>query len=670
MEQMSPLLQARLEQHKLNQANNNYATQPKVDIGGTKLEQLDKDTVSLSSNNNGKFDYSIDDGKISFGDKLKNFGKGLITPITALFSSPKNFLIGAGIIAAGTALTIATGGAIAPLFVALGVTGGAIQLGTSIIKAHNATTDDEAKSAWLGMGAATSAVGMSVLGSKAALKGAGVDTKGMSFLKATLECFRQVPSSVSKSVGAFTSGQALTNIKNVFKPKKSTNSETNTESKTETSSEPKTENNTKAKTENSTETKPDTKAEPKTEPKTEQNIEPKPETKVEAQTEQPKAPEVNETACETKAEPKQEISKATAKPKSETPEVKSEIKEPTAEVRTNQSKVTETKVEPVAKEPTATEPKVELKSEPKVEPKPQPTKPQTENNSLVQKIVQKDGTKITLTRDENGQIIESVITKPDKTTITKTYKNGKCCNSSQVKFSNGTYYINETVFKYNNDGKISQIQNGDFRKIFNYDQNGKFSGYTVQDYPSNIVRVYNNKEGYTDTVSDFSGEIENAINELNSKYQFDKNMVIKGKTVARKTTVLDKQTGEVVNAYITQDHNGGFSIYVENAGKYENIGSVTVNTSETGTIHGIEREYYDIKNLYGSQSQKIDRYRGAGTELLKQCSIDSYNNGKNGTFGLRSGNWMSDGFYRHIGLYGHQGWFELPECSVSSFLLR
>lgn len=669
MEQMSPLLQAKLEQQQAYQTQNNtnpFVSTPKVNIGGAKLEQLDKDTVSLSSNNNSEFDYSIDDGKISFGDKLKNFGKGLITPITALFSSPKNFLIGAGIIAAGTALTIATGGAIAPLFVALGVTGGAIQLGTSIVKAHNATTDDEAKSAWLGMGAGTSAVGMSVLGSKAALKGAGVDTKGMSFLKATVECFRQVPSSVSKSVGAFTSGQALTNIKNVFKLKKSTNSETNTESKTETSSEPKTENNTKAKTENSTETKPDTKAEPKTEPKTEQNIEPKAETKVEAQTEQSKAPKIKETACETKAEPKSEISKTTTEPKTETPEVKPEIKESATEVSAEQSKVTETKVELVTKESTTIEPKTELKSEPK----PKPIKPQAENNSLVQKIVQKDGTKVTLTRDENGQIVESVITKPDKTTITKTYKNGKCCNSSQVKFSNGTYYINETVFKYNNDGKISQIQNGDFRKIFNYDQNGKFSGYTVQDYPSNIVRVYNNKEGYTDTVSDFSGEIENAINELNSKYQFDKNMVIKGKTVARKTTVLDKQTGEVVNAYITQDHNGGFSIYVENAGKYENIGSVTVNTSETGTIHGIEREYYDIKNLYGSQSQKIDRYRGAGTELLKQCSIDSYNNGKNGTFGLRSGNWMSDGFYRHIGLYGHQGWFELPECSVSSFLLR
>ena len=290
MEQISPMLQARIEQQQY-QTQNTHVSTPKVDIGGAKIEQLDKDT----------FDYSIDDGKISPKDKLKNFAKGLISPITALFSSPKNFLIGAGIIAAGAALTIATGGAIAPIFVALGVTGGAIQLGTSIYKASKATTDDEAKSAWQGMGAGTSAVGMSVLGSKAALKGAGVDTKGMGFLKATVECFKQVPSSVSKSVGAFTSGEALTNLKNVFKPKKSAN----TESEAKNNTEPKTEN----------------KAETETQPKSETKAEPKPE----QQTEQAKAPEAKELFAEPKSEQntqskhevKEHASEAKAEPKAE-----------------------------------------------------------------------------------------------------------------------------------------------------------------------------------------------------------------------------------------------------------------------------------------------------------------------------------------------------------------
>lgn len=315
MQQINPMLQAKIEQQKLKQANNDYVTQPKVDIGEAKLEQLDKDIVSLSSNNSGEFDYSKDDGKISFSDKLKNFGKGLISPITNIFSSPKNFLIGAGIMAAGAALTVATGGAIAPLFVALGVTGGAIQLGTSFVKAHNAKTDDEARAAYQGIGAGTSAVGMSVLGSKAALKGAGVDTKSMSFLKSTIECFKQVPNSISKSVGAFTSGQALTNIKNVFKPKKSANTETN--------SKPKAESKTETQAENNTEVKPDTKTEPKSEPK----ADPKPDTKPEPKTE-PKSDIKPENSSEVKPDTKSEPK---AEPKTETQTEQPHVTEPKAD---------------------------------------------------------------------------------------------------------------------------------------------------------------------------------------------------------------------------------------------------------------------------------------------------------------------------------------------------
>lgn len=142
--------------------------------------------------------HSIDDGIISSCDKVKNFAKGLISPITAMFSSPKNFLAGAGMIAAGAALTIATGGAIAPLFIALGVTGGTVQLCTSMYKASKATTDIEAEMAWQGIGSGTSTVGLSLLGSKSALKSAGVDTKGIGFLKATAACFKQVPKAFLK----------------------------------------------------------------------------------------------------------------------------------------------------------------------------------------------------------------------------------------------------------------------------------------------------------------------------------------------------------------------------------------------------------------------------------------------------------------------------------------
>ena len=137
-----------------------------------------------------------------------------------MFKSPKNFAIGALGIAGSGLLIAATGGAIAPVMIAAGVVGGGIGLLKSGYSAINAKTDDEARKAWQGLGLSTTTVAGSIAGSKAALKGAGIDTKGMNFLKSTIECFKSVPSQVGKSAGAFASGEALTNIKNVLHIKK------------------------------------------------------------------------------------------------------------------------------------------------------------------------------------------------------------------------------------------------------------------------------------------------------------------------------------------------------------------------------------------------------------------------------------------------------------------
>lgn len=217
--------------------SNNYAN-------NYKLNQLRQDTVSFSGNKS--FDYSTDDGKISTGDKAKNFVKGLISPITNMFSSPKNFLIGAGMIAGGVALTVATGGAIAPLFVAAGVTGGAIQLSKGIYNASNATTDAEAVAAWQGMGAGTTAIGLSVAGAKSALKGAGVETEGLNPFSATVECFKQSPKALSKTVNMFTSGEAAANLG--LKSNKTVKAETE-QPKTETNKEPEVKQEPKVETE-------------------------------------------------------------------------------------------------------------------------------------------------------------------------------------------------------------------------------------------------------------------------------------------------------------------------------------------------------------------------------------------------------------------------------------
>ncbi len=225
--------------------SNNYAN-------NYKLNQLRQDTVSFSGNKS--FDYSIDDGKISTGDKAKNFAKGLISPITNMFSSPKNFLIGAGMIAGGVALTIATGGTIAPLFVAAGVTGGAIQLGKGIYNASNATTDAEAEAAWQGMGAGTTAIGLSVAGAKSALKGAGVETEGLNLFSATVECFKQSPKALSKTVNMFASGEAAANLG--LKSNKTAKTEaeqpkTEVKKEPEVKQEPKAESEVKQQTEQS-----------------------------------------------------------------------------------------------------------------------------------------------------------------------------------------------------------------------------------------------------------------------------------------------------------------------------------------------------------------------------------------------------------------------------------
>ena len=160
--------------------------------------------------------YAADDGKISTADKVKSFLKGVVSPVTSMFSSPKNFAIGALSMAAGAALIVATGGAAAPLFVAAGLVGGTIQFAKSAYGAAVATTDDEARAAWQGMGTGAGAVAGSVAGSKTALNAAGVNTAKTGIFTSVVECFKAIPSCFSKSFNSFSSGAALVNLKSAL----------------------------------------------------------------------------------------------------------------------------------------------------------------------------------------------------------------------------------------------------------------------------------------------------------------------------------------------------------------------------------------------------------------------------------------------------------------------
>jgi hypothetical protein len=158
------------------------------------------------------------DGKFSCWEAAKNFGKGLVSPVTSMFSSVKNFAIGAGMIAASTALIFATGGAVTPILIAAGVAMGGIQAGNATYKILTAKDGDDVEKAFFDAGAATSTIGLSVFGAKASLKQAGIATEGMNAFSATVKCFTASRTSVVNSFNAFKTGAWRTNLANAVKP--------------------------------------------------------------------------------------------------------------------------------------------------------------------------------------------------------------------------------------------------------------------------------------------------------------------------------------------------------------------------------------------------------------------------------------------------------------------
>ncbi len=166
-----------------------------------------------------------DDGKISFKEKIKNFGEGLVKPIKTIFSSPKNMAITAASIAGGAALIALTGGAAAPVMVAAGLVGGSVQVGKGIYKQVNAKTDNEARMAWQDMGSGTFTIGASAAGAKSSLKAAKVDgAKNMSTIKAIGKCLVDLPKNIKTSFKNISSKVSATPVTNV--PPEATSSPT------------------------------------------------------------------------------------------------------------------------------------------------------------------------------------------------------------------------------------------------------------------------------------------------------------------------------------------------------------------------------------------------------------------------------------------------------------
>lgn len=173
------------------------------------------DTLVLNSRVGTTLD-GADDGKISFKEKITNFGKGIVNPIKKLFTSPKAAMGAIVSVAAASALVAATGGAAAPVLIAAGIAAGGIQIGVNARRASKATTDEQARKAWQGMGTGTLVTATSIAGAKSALKCTGADTTGMSFTQAALQCIKNAPKGISNSVKSFTSGAYIANLKAYF----------------------------------------------------------------------------------------------------------------------------------------------------------------------------------------------------------------------------------------------------------------------------------------------------------------------------------------------------------------------------------------------------------------------------------------------------------------------
>ncbi|MBY0404218.1 MAG: hypothetical protein K2X66_09985, partial [Cyanobacteria bacterium] len=151
----------------------------------------------------------------------RQFLKGLVSPITMIFESRQNFLMGLGMLLGGGALMLATGGAISPLLISLGIGMGVFQGGQALYKISKAKSNEEIEAAFHDVGAATSTVGLSLLGAKGSLKGSGVlkstgltavEVDNLTIWQAAIKNIQLTRSAAQTSYQAVRSGEAAHNI--------------------------------------------------------------------------------------------------------------------------------------------------------------------------------------------------------------------------------------------------------------------------------------------------------------------------------------------------------------------------------------------------------------------------------------------------------------------------
>lgn len=182
-------------------------------------KNINKNTKFVSFKSN-LFDRPKDNEKFTPYDASKYFIKGLGSAVTTIFESPKNFVTGLAFLGGITAAMILTQGALAPMFIAMGLVFGTYDLLKGASTLYNARDNGDKKKAFYYLGAGTSDLGLSLIGAKASLKEAGIPDKEISMIQGVKKTVKTLPDSINKTIKSTKEGlgakKVLAFIKNPF----------------------------------------------------------------------------------------------------------------------------------------------------------------------------------------------------------------------------------------------------------------------------------------------------------------------------------------------------------------------------------------------------------------------------------------------------------------------
>ena len=305
----------------------------------------------------------------------------------------------------------------------------------------------------------------------------------------------------------------------------------------------------------------------------------------------------------------------------------------------------------------------------------------TSESNATKTIANADGKTIKLEYDENGQLKSSTIKYDKRNKLIKEYKDGRVTCAYKI---NGVTPIDVSEYTYNEYGKIANIEkalSGDNIE-FCYNSEGKYSGMHLYK-ADGTMEIFDKNGKSIEIITDFSDEIQKAINELDIPIDIPE---IKGKKVVRKIKLTNRNTFEEIEAYITRSRDSegiDYQMYTKNG---ENLGHMIVH-DDIEFVYGINAsnsyQNADCTEIYKLQTNNLGEqaspYRGMGTEFVKQAIIDSFESGHGGRIQLEAANFCggssrAEAFYSRIGMSiggtSANNNYILPEHSIAKLLKR